>query len=207
MALSPIFVSARPSRQTMDVLKRQMELYGLTDTVNGPTTVEQLRDLVGDRWRKPHKSCDEVYPQIYVGDEKAAKDIDLLKNLGITHILNVACEEVPIKDLYYLQNGYRCTMSGIPAINTSSFNLKSHFDEANRFIEIAILIRGKILIHCKTGTSRAPTIAMAYLMMRKKMSALEAVKTVRSRRMCMPNDGFLRQLVEVDERLRKDRAI
>lgn len=69
MALSYSFTSSRPSRQTLDIYKRQMELYGLTETVNGPTTVEDLRDLVSDRWRRPHKPCDEVYPKIYVGGE------------------------------------------------------------------------------------------------------------------------------------------
>lgn len=69
MALSYSFTSARPSRQTLDMYKRRMELMGLAETINGPTTVEQLKDLVSDRWRRPHKACDEVYPKIFVGGE------------------------------------------------------------------------------------------------------------------------------------------
>lgn len=113
-----------------------------------------------------------------------------------------------IKDIYYIQNGLtRIMIQGIPAVDTYSFNIKSFFEEANSFIEVAMLTGGKVLIHCKEGISRSPTVAIAYLMMRKNMSALEAVKHVRGRRTVQPNDGFLAQLIDLDERLRKEKAI
>ncbi|CAL8104027.1 unnamed protein product [Orchesella dallaii] len=207
MALSFSFTSSRPSRQTLEIYKRRMELMGMGNMINGPTTVEELKDLVGDRWRKPHKACDEVYPKVFVGGEKAARDTELLKSLGITHIMNVACTDVVITDMFYRQKSFKCTICGIPADDVFTCNIKPFFEESNRFVEVAIRTGGKVLIHCREGISRAPTFAMAYLMMRKNMSALEAVKAVRSKRMVFPNDGFLRQLVEMDERLRKEREI
>lgn len=83
---------------------------------------------------------------------KAARDVDLLKSLGITHVLNVACSEISIKDMFYIQNGLRCMTSGIPALDTPSFNIKSFFEETNRFIEIAILTGGMDMTVSKNKT-------------------------------------------------------
>lgn len=69
MALSYSFTSARPSRQTLELYKKRMDLMGLGNTINGPTSVEQLKDLVSDRWRRPLKPLDEVYPKVFVGGE------------------------------------------------------------------------------------------------------------------------------------------
>ena len=34
--------------------------------------------------------CDEVYPNIYIGDEASARNIGFLQKMGITHVLNTA---------------------------------------------------------------------------------------------------------------------
>jgi hypothetical protein len=53
----------------LDWNKRRLELIGMGRLVDGPTSVEELKDLVKDRWRIPLKACDEVYPKIFVGGE------------------------------------------------------------------------------------------------------------------------------------------
>lgn len=67
-------------------------------------------------------------------------------------------------------------------------------------------LAGKILVHCFMGISRSSTIACAYLMLKKKMSAVEAIQTLRQNRAIYPNDGFLQQLADLDNKLKKEHS-
>ena len=55
------------------------------------------------------------------------------------------------------------------------------------------------------GMSRSGTCVLAYLMLKKDMSAVDALQEVRRHREIRPNDGFLRQLADLDNKLRKER--
>ena len=55
------------------------------------------------------------------------------------------------------------------------------------------------------GMSRSSTCVLAYLMLKQEMSAVQALKEVRRYREVRPNDGFLRQLADLDNKLRKER--
>lgn len=59
-------------------------------------------------------------------------------------------------------------------------------------------ISGKLYVHCKSGVSRSATTVLAYLILKKNMSLMEAVKTVREKREILPNDGFLKELVALN---------
>lgn len=60
-------------------------------------------------------------------------------------------------------------------------------------------------MHCMMGVSRSATCVLAYLMIVKKMSAVDAIRTVRMRRDIRPNDGFLQQMADLDNELRRER--
>lgn len=67
------------------------------------------------------------------------------------------------------------------------------------------LVSGKVLVHCFVGMSRSATCALAYLMISRKMSATEAIRTVRMHRDIHPNEGFLQQLADLDNELKRER--
>ena len=56
------------------------------------------------------------------------------------------------------------------------------------------------------GMSRSSTCVLAYLMLRQNMTAVEALTEVRRHRDIRPNDGFLRQIADLDNKLRRERG-
>lgn len=63
--------------------------------------------------------------------------------------------------------------------------------------------RGIVVVNCVMGWSRSATIVAAYLISKKGMSASQALETIRAHRPIRPNPGFLQQLAEYENLLRK----
>lgn len=63
----------------------------------------------------------------------------------------------------------------------------------------------KVLVHCVMGRSRSATLVLAYLMMKHRLSVVDAIEHVRQRRCILPNHGFLKQLRALDITLQEER--
>lgn len=115
---------------------------------------------------------------------------------------------------------------GFPLIDHPSTDISRYFYIASKFIENGInsggecrelssisetwnfsrsLSTGKVLVHCYVGMSRSATCVLAYLMITRKMSAAEAIRTVRMHRDINPNEGFIQQLADLDNELKRER--
>lgn len=76
------------------------------------------------------------------------------------------------------------------------------FDETHNFIEEARRNKCNILVHCKAGISRSPTIAIAYLMKWKRLQLHEAYEFVKQcRPQISPNLNFMGQLINYEKQL------
>ncbi|KPJ11734.1 Dual specificity phosphatase DUPD1 [Papilio machaon] len=150
----------------------------------------------------------EVYPGLYVGDAVAAKDKAFLKRMGINYVLNTAegkrYTQVDTDHLYYRDcPGLR--YKGFQLMDLPTTDISKYFHIAANFIDEGLSRGGKVLVHCLMGVSRSATCALAFLMIKRGMSLTEALALVRSRRDIHPNEGFLRQLQQLDKELRVSR--
>ena len=97
-----------------------------------------------------------MFPNIYVSNYSTSTNLELLQDLGITHIISVIPTfNPPFPDKFkYLH---------IEAYDDDWQDMTSFFKETNSFIENCLINNGKVLIHCMVGRSRSITIFMAFL--------------------------------------------
>ncbi|XP_037093461.1 dual specificity protein phosphatase 3-like isoform X1 [Pollicipes pollicipes] len=186
--------------------------------IRSPLTVEDLRDMLvapsHGRIAFPSKPYDEVYPGIYIGDGATALSLTVLRSLKVTHVLNAAHGRdnatyagcyVRTRASFYSAAGM--IFLGVPAVDTRECNICVHFEEAADFIAAALEQNGKVLVHCVQGLSRSATLVIAYLMIKLHMPLSQALQTVRARREIFPNDGFLQQLIRLNDQLMGSRRV
>ncbi|KAM6951672.1 LOW QUALITY PROTEIN: dual specificity phosphatase 29-like [Aplochiton taeniatus] len=194
-------------------------------------------DKILNRGSVEYTHVNEVWPNVYIGDEQTAKDKYNLKTLGITHILNAAegtWNNVDTGADYY--SDMDMVYYGVVAEDVATFDLSQYFFSAAEFIEqtlknpesktsrvqhslaeqcvlmVLFFTRGlflstdMLLVHCVMGRSRSATLFLAYLMICKKMTVVDAIDHVKQRRRIIPNWGFLKQLRQLDTYLLEQRA-
>ena len=64
---------------------------------------------------------------------------------------------------------------------------------------------GKVFVHCFRGVSRSATLVIVYIMCHQNLKLEDAIMTVRKKRAIFPNDGFLKQLIELHEHLSRNK--
>ncbi|XP_037093462.1 dual specificity protein phosphatase 3-like isoform X2 [Pollicipes pollicipes] len=183
--------------------------------IRSPLTVEDLRDMLvapsHGRIAFPSKPYDEVYPGIYIGDGWTAKDVVILRALGVTAVLNAASGIgqpylVDTDDFFYERRGLPVRFMAVRALDADWYHLDDWFQVAADFIHDSRR-HGKVLVHCVQGLSRSATLVIAYLMIKLHMPLSQALQTVRARREIFPNDGFLQQLIRLNDQLMGSRRV
>ncbi|XP_036000410.1 dual specificity protein phosphatase 26-like [Fundulus heteroclitus] len=143
--------------------------------------------------------ADEVWPRLYVGDQQSAENLADLSKHCFTHILNAAQSRGGGQpDIY---EGMNITYMGIEAHDSCSYDMSINFQAAADFIHRGLSRGGKVLVHCHVGVSRSATLVLAYLMLKHKLTLVEAICAVKDNRGVIPNRGFLRQLIKLDKQL------
>lgn len=141
----------------------------------------------------------EILPgYLFLGGLYDATDVGWLRSRGITRVLTFANGT----DAFSLSEEL-----AVANIRHRVFEVRDEDDQ-----DLAALFPGlvdlvdessdPVLIHCMMGISRSATIVLAYLMMKHKLPLDEATRVVVSKRnYIFPNDGFIRQLLELDKQL------
>uniref|UniRef100_A0A3Q0SAU2 Dual specificity protein phosphatase n=1 Tax=Amphilophus citrinellus TaxID=61819 RepID=A0A3Q0SAU2_AMPCI len=163
--------------------------------------------------RRPTGHVNQVWPNLYIGNEVAARDKGTLHSLGITHIVNAAHGPPnPGPGLYFCVNTgprfYRdmaVDYYGVEADDAIDFILSPFFYPTARYIRAALAMGGRVFVHCLMGVSRSATLVLAFLMIVEGLRLQEAVAAVRPHRDICPNPGFLQQLRGLDISLERER--
>ncbi|KAM9051509.1 dual specificity phosphatase 29 [Megaptera novaeangliae] len=148
----------------------------------------------------------EVWPKLYIGDEATALDRYRLQKAGFTHVLNAAhgSWNVDTGPDYYRDMAIE--YHGVEADDLPTFDLSVFFYPAAAFIDAALRYdHNKVLVHCAMGRSRSATLVLAYLMIHRNMTLVDAIQQVAKNRCVLPNRGFLKQLRELDQQLVQQR--
>lgn len=151
----------------------------------------------------PKNPYDLVFKGIYLGEGSMARKPDVLKSLGVTHIVNAAhgskYNQVNTSPEFY--QDFNITFHGIPALDIMTYKILPHLRPAAEFILKAHQDEGVVYVHCQQGVSRSATVVLAYLMLHHNYPLIEAVYTIREKREIFPNDGFLKQLCVLQKEL------
>jgi len=138
-----------------------------------------------------------------------ACDHALLKENEVTHILNVASfntqftvdrgpGDCAVNNLFIYKH--------VSIMDLPDTDITSYFDECFAFIDSALDVGGRILVHCMAGVSRAASIVIGYLMKVNNMDFQTAFNHVKAERPSIrPNDGFMHQLQNYECQLKQQK--
>lgn len=137
----------------------------------------------------------EILSHVFLGDHCHASNMELLKKLGMTAVINVSrsCNNYFPDEFRYLT---------IPVEDSQYADLSSWFQKAITFIDQEKHLGGRVLVHCHAGVSRSATVCLAYLMQCDGLALDSAFEYVQSRRSVIsPNLNFMRQLQDFEKEL------
>jgi len=152
-------------------------------------------------------SYNAITNALFVGDYKTAQDLNVLNELGVTHVVACGFEKghFPDKFVYFPVN----------IQDTPTSNLLAYLPRVVKFITRALCENGIVYVHCVHGQSRSCAVCIAYVMMDQQTQIKESTtkpnqqnclqdcyNVVKTARPCMAvNPGFVKQL-EVFRRMK-----
>ncbi|GLT50892.1 hypothetical protein SLA2020_243470 [Shorea laevis] len=142
------------------------------------------------------KECSKVAEHIYLGGDAVARDRDILKKNGITHVLNCVgflCSEYFKDDFVYRTLWLQDNPS--EDITSILYDVFDYFEDVREQ-------HGRVFVHCCQGVSRSTSLVIAYLMWREGQSFDDAFQYVKAARgIADPNMGFACQLLQCQKRV------
>jgi protein phosphatase slingshot len=139
-----------------------------------------------------YQSTNKITPNLYLGDATIARSKYFLENNNIHGIINATTNE---PNAYPESYEYlRININDEP-----SEQIRSFFQDIFEFIRRHHSHGHSVLVHCQMGISRSATLVIAYLMIDGHKTLGEAFQQVKGvRQQIDPNDGFIRQLRELE---------
>merc|ERR1712066_56860 len=154
-----------------------------------------------DERRHLRIDCDKVHEGIIIGNGDTICNMNYLKGIGVTHVLNTAEHHVEVNPAKYPCYGIK--YYGFHVDDLPESNISRYFPTTTSFIDSAVSSGGLVVVNCVMGWSRSASVVAAYLIMKHKMKATKALELIRQNRNIRPNAGFLQQLADLENTLQK----
>eukprot|EP00759_Apiculatamorpha_spiralis_P025390 PhF_6_TR28354/c0_g1_i2/m.42051 len=153
-----------------------------------------------------------ITEDVYLGSFTDAMQRAALVEHGITHILNVAkevdSEHSSSDDDTHTPPSTSFVFKKIAVNDNSDEDIGKYFQECLEFIQAARDQHGKVLVHCRQGVSRSPTIVIAHLVHDLGYTLEDAMAHVQNcRESVCPNIGFILTLEEYADRSCRQDAV
>lgn len=146
-------------------------------------------------------SLAQINDNLFIGSYEDACDFSKLRENNITDIINCSPFNCPnnFKEDFNYFNFDLC--------DSQDFDL---WDPMNAIIKLIQQLKKsgrKVLIHCYQGVSRAPSIAIGYLIQCEDINVEDAIRQVKSNYMkADPNIGFMIQLEQYYKEMHQKRG-
>jgi protein-tyrosine phosphatase len=136
-------------------------------------------------------TLDYIAGNIYLGSCESCLDVVNNKS-AIKYILNLSQYKLHAPEKKVLE---------LNIDDCPEFPIDKYFDQAHQFINEAKNNNSYVLVHCRSGHSRSPTIVMSYMMKYYNMTYNQSFDFVNKKRKIYPNSGFVDQLKLYELRL------
>lgn len=137
--------------------------------------------------------------KLYLGDASQAMDIETLKELGISAVLNCASSAVLTDAEYY--DGENFAYHEFAAEDKGDYQMVPHAVAAHAFFTRCVEEGRAVFVHCAAGINRSAFIAIYLYMVMTGTPLVEAVRHCFALRpIILCNEGFIDQLVELAEK-------
>jgi len=153
--------------------------------------------------KKRPVDCNKICTGIIIGNGETVCDLNYLKSAGVTHVLNTAEQHVSVSQARYAAHGIQ--YYGFHVDDLPHCNISRYFHRTTEFLHRAVTGGGLVVVNCYMGLSRSASVVIAYLMTKHDMSFDRALAFVKKNRAVRPNEGFVRQLRDLELSLKRRR--
>jgi len=102
--------------------------------------------------------ANEVLPGIFLGGARDARNLEAMKQRGVTHILNVADDVQNFHPDHFTYLRLEVRDYGMDQ------GISRVFDKGLEFVREAVRDNGKVLVHCMAGINRSATMSIYCVM-------------------------------------------
>ncbi|OIW17903.1 hypothetical protein TanjilG_19872 [Lupinus angustifolius] len=200
-SLQPLSINKNSVQEWPSAGSDDLGVWPLPQTPKGSIRSTELGSMNEFQFKRDKlafydKECSRIADHVYLGSDTVAKNHELLRQNGITHVLNCVgfvCPEYFKSDFVYKTLWLKD--SPTEDITSILYDVFDYFEDVREQ-------RGRVLVHCCRGVSRSTSLVIAYIMWREGQSFEDAFQYVKNARgVTNPNMGFASQLLQCQKRV------